>query len=115
MAKKHRTSAVASDRTAGTAARRQRRSPTDFGTDAAEIRKLVSKFAAPAGYDRFQLEFGEDATGDPAVWVWFIVEDDPMPSKEQVALASALAENVRNVLIDSGHDWWPYVGFRADG
>lgn len=74
---------------------------------------MVSQFAIPAGFDRFKLDFGEDSTGTPAVWVSFIVEDDPQPSKELVEAANRLANAVTRELIDQEFRWWPYVRFVA--
>ena len=85
----------------------------EFETEQAEIRDIVSKLAAPTEFDRFKLDFGEDSTGTPAVWVRFIVEDNPQPSEEQVQAATALSHTVTRELLDQGYRWWPYVRFVA--
>lgn len=114
MAKKHRSSLAASSRPTGNAVRERRHPSVEFETDATEIRDIVSRFAIPAGFDRFKLDFGEDSTGTPAVWVRFIVEDDPQPSKKQVEAATQLAQAVTGELLKQEYRWWPYVSFVAD-
>lgn len=78
-----------------------------------QLHDLISKYANEAGYGRFQLEFGEDSTGTPAVWVWFIVDDDLNPSKAKLSSANTLAQRIRSEVIRSGQGRWPYVSFRA--
>lgn len=81
--------------------------------EASRLHDLVKEYAVKAGYERFQLEFGEDSTGTPAVWVWFIVDDDLKPSQEKLASANTLVKTVRSELIRSGEERWPYVSFRT--
>lgn len=91
------------------------KSPNEIGAPLAEasrVHDLVAKYANKAGYKHFQLEFGEDSTGTPAIWVWFIVDDDLKPSQEKLASANTLAQEVRSELIRS-EERWPYVNFRT--
>ncbi|MFO1079690.1 MAG: hypothetical protein U1E23_03560 [Reyranellaceae bacterium] len=80
---------------------------------ARRLRTLVARRARPRGYDRFELEFTEDSMGDPAIYVWFTVEDDLNPSKEKIASVNALVHDVTQALLDSGDGRFPYVQFRV--
>ncbi|MBI1776607.1 MAG: hypothetical protein HYR63_14775 [Proteobacteria bacterium] len=78
---------------------------------------MVSKLKLPAGVKRFELQFGDDSTGDPAVWVLFIIDDDLNPSPKKVSEFSKLAQEVTADLLaklpKKGIERWPYVQFRA--
>ncbi len=67
----------------------------------------------PYGIRHFDVEFGEDATGDPAVWISFPIEDDPDPSTEKLSNLNRLVHQVQDMIREYGVTRWPYVRFRA--
>jgi hypothetical protein len=77
------------------------------------IRKIVATHKPPPGVKTFQVELGEDSTGEPAVWVWFVVDDDRNPTAKQVAKLTHFASAVSASIIASDIGRWPYVSFRA--
>lgn len=81
--------------------------------EARQIHALVRKHKLPPGVKTFELEFGEDSEGDPAVWVWFIVDDDLNPSPEKVSKLNKLARSVTTDIRSKIANRWPYVQFRA--
>lgn len=61
----------------------------------------------------WEIEIGENSTGDPAVWIWLILGDDEVNWKgEKIA---KLREFVRDRIWDRGGENapWPYIHFRA--
>ena len=60
-----------------------------------------------------KVEFGTDSTGDPAAWIWIVVDDDLDPSREKVLQLNRLTDAVRDALLERSTDPWPYVGLRA--
>jgi hypothetical protein len=82
----------------------------------AEVRailEILRRHRLPPGVEGPQLEFGEDSTGNPAVWLWFKIDEDLNPSDQKV---SALNEFVRSVtadLLERKISRWPYVRFRV--
>jgi hypothetical protein len=67
----------------------------------------------PYGIRQFDLEFGEDSTGDPAVWILFPIDDDPDPSTEKLSSLNRLVHQTRDMIREYGVTRWPYVRFRA--
>jgi len=57
----------------------------------------------------FRFETSEDANGDPAVWVWVIVNDTA--AKKEVF--SEIRERLQKVLRKVAPDRWPYIRFRT--
>lgn len=58
----------------------------------------------------FRLEFGEDSAGDPAVWIWFLVDND-RPSQEETKQAVDLTDDIQNAVLQSPARHWPYVKY----
>lgn len=56
---------------------------------------------------RFQLD--DDATGDPAVWVWLIVADEKLESPAFQSELEAFQSQVGETLRADGIERWPYV------
>lgn len=87
-----------------------------FGISAEEARKvhkLIRKRRLPADVKSFEVRFGKDATGDPAIWIWFLVDDDINPSAEKISRLSEFGDLVRSDLLGADLRYWPYVDFRA--
>jgi hypothetical protein len=90
-----------------------------IGASAEEVKKIhdlvkqVKHQARPTDVRSFELNFGSDSTGDPAVWVWFLVQEDQNPSAEKIARLDRFAKAVRDALLGANIKYWPYVDFRA--
>jgi hypothetical protein len=88
--------------------------------EAQEIIQLVKELVSPEiSKDRrlrsiiksFDVVFGEDSDGKPAIWIYFVVDKDVKPSSEEVALLNDLAKTTTRGLLDRQVDGWPYVTF----
>lgn len=90
---------------------------TATGDDAAIIRNLVTECVKRAVEEgrlpkqispEFTLEFGEDASGDPAVYIWFPT-DAQRPSKADVDHAADLRDSIQKAIRSSPVRLWSYV------
>jgi hypothetical protein len=77
------------------------------------IQDLLKKRPLPAAVKGIELEFGEDSTGDPAVWIWLLVDDDVAPSAAKLDELGRFQRGLLSDSIDAGLSHWPYVRFRA--
>ena len=77
------------------------------------LKVLLKQQRFPYGIKQFDLEFREDATGDPAVFISFPIEDDLSPSREKASNLHKLVRQVQNIVREQGVSRWPYVRFRA--
>jgi hypothetical protein len=82
------------------------------GEEAKKIHELVRETAAPEGFRLFELKFGEDQTGDPAVWIWFNIDPDYPTTKEGIGTLTRVRRRVRSAILDAGISRIPYVRFR---
>jgi hypothetical protein len=80
--------------------------------EASRIRALVNQHKRPRGVLSWNAEYGEDSTGDPAVWIWFHFEDKDGISKRKIHELTDFVESVRSDLLQAKIGRWPYVGFR---
>lgn len=87
------------------------------GDETAIIRNLVTgcvKRAVEEGRlpkqisPEFTLEFGEDSSGDPAVYIWFPT-DAQRPSKADVDHAADLRDSIQKAILGSSIRLWPHV------
>jgi hypothetical protein len=91
-------------------------SQTAAKADSAEARTIQDIVTArpwPAAVKGYELEFGEDSTGDPAVWIWLAIDDDVRPSAEKIQELGEFRRDVQSAILDAHLSRWPYVGFRA--
>ena len=70
----------------------------------AELREL------PAQVSSWQVETGPDATDDPAVWVWVMLEDEGVDFQTRSQLREIVRNQVRHQTNDGS---WVYVRFRG--
>jgi hypothetical protein len=86
-------------------------------TSARETRKLetlIRNRPFPTGISAFDIEYGEDPSGDPAVWIWFHHENDPKVSRSRIRELSLFLESVQmDILRRMGTQPFPYVGLRS--
>jgi len=68
----------------------------------------------PTPVSKWEVDTGTDATGDDAVWVWAILEDDTFDQLSGDALAR-LRESIRNAVSRAAErpEPWVYVRFRT--
>ena len=82
-----------------------------MGATAETIESALAKLRElPAQVSSWHVETGPDATDDPAVWVWVMLEDEGVDFHTR----SQLREIVRNQVRDQTNDGsWVYVRFRS--
>jgi len=61
----------------------------------------------------FKCEAGEDSSGDPCLWVWFVIDDEIPTRKDFGRIGTELREKARNVLRTNGIERFPYFGVRS--
>lgn len=85
----------------------------DAGTaeEANRISQIIKQRPLPESVRSFRIEFGTDSTGDPAVTIWFIVDDDPNPSKRVLDQTTRFVRETENELMDLELRHWPYIRF----
>jgi hypothetical protein len=81
-------------------------------SEARRIRTLINKHKRPQGVQTWNAEYGEDSTGEPAVWIWFHYKDENGISQHKIHELTDFVQSVRDDLLDSKLGRWPYVGFR---
>lgn len=90
--------------------------PEAIGATVAEARKihqLVKKHRFPQGVRRFEVKYGKDSTGNPAVWIRFIIDEQLSPRKDEINELNSLRRDVQSELLKSSLRFWPYVEFRV--
>jgi len=75
------------------------------------VRDIVQRRPLPETVRSFVVEFGEDSTGDPAVTIWLIVDDNPNPPKRALDLVTRFVRETESDLLSAGLSHWPYIRF----
>ena len=75
------------------------------------VRDILQKRPLPETVRSFAVEFGEDFTGDPAVTIWLIVDDNPNPPKRALDRVVRFVRETEDDLLNAGLRHWPYVRF----
>ena len=83
----------------------------DTAEEAGKIRRVMEKRPLPESVRGFKVEFGTDSTGDPAVTIWLIVDDDPNPPKRILDQTTRFVRETENDLMGLGLRYWPYIRF----
>lgn len=81
------------------------------GLEAKKIHALVKRLARPYGIQEFELQFGEDSSGHPGVWVLFHVVDDLNPPMSERRKWTELADTVSKAILNESLGRWPYIKF----
>ncbi len=63
----------------------------------------------PSGVRQVRFRFGEDSEGAPAVWITLVAGDDLKPSKEKIGDLQRVTSEVREEILRSDTERWPYV------
>jgi hypothetical protein len=82
------------------------------GEEAKRIHELVRENAVKEGFGTFKLQFGEDSTGDPAVWIWFEIDPKYSIADDSIKTLTRLRRLVRSALLAAGIHRIPYVRFK---
>jgi hypothetical protein len=81
--------------------------------EARAIGDILQAHPWPVPVKGFELEFGEDSTGDPAVWIWLMIADDEQPSSQKMRELSQFRREVQSAITAAGVSRWLHVRFRA--
>ena len=96
-------------------------SPRLTSDDVQRVEDAVRKHPLPAFVTGFDVEFGDDHDGDPALWVLFKLRDGGVPNtarikeiQPQIEEMNHLASAVRSDVVDIVPDRIVYTRFTAD-
>ena len=81
--------------------------------EAETIRRIVEGMPWPEDVKGYDVEFGSDWEGDPAVYVWFLIDDDLRPSEEKLQRVGRFTDQITRALLDAELSHWPFVRLRA--
>jgi hypothetical protein len=85
---------------------------TAGASEARWIRELVKEAAEPEGFPLFELNFGDDSTGSPAVWISFFLDHEYPTTKESIEVLTRLGQRVKSSLFQHDISRVPYIRFR---
>jgi len=83
-------------------------------SDKERINQVLEKIKLPAEVRSFDLNFAEDSTGAPAVWVNFHIPEDYKPSAAKIDKFVAFKKEVSRKILDADVQTWPYVRLVTD-
>ena len=86
--------------------------PAARTSEARRIRRLVKQVAKSEGFPLFQLNFDEDSTGTPAVWISFFLDDAYPTNKKSIQTLTRLGQRVKSSLFEHHISRVPYIRFR---
>src|SRR5437667_7226806 len=87
-------------------------SSTGLAGEDRRIRRLVKQVAEPEGFPLFELDFGEDSTGTPAVWISFLLDHEYPTTKSSIQALTQLGQRVKSSLFQHDIGRVPYIRFR---
>lgn len=87
--------------------------PSQNSDELREIRDLVRGRTLPQAIKDVQVSFGLDSSGDSAVWILLIVDDDVNPTKQKLSDLTRFATEIKSDVIQRFPAHWPYVEFRS--
>ena len=78
--------------------------------DPQTIKDRIAALGPPSGITSYDVEFGADSEGEPAVWVIMYVEND---ADDTVTAATAFARRLQHDLLSRDYGRaWPYIRFK---
>ena len=81
-----------------------------MGATAETIESALAELRELPAVSSWQVETGPDATDDPAVWVWVMLEDEGVDFQTRSQLREIVRDQVRHETNDGS---WVYVRFRT--
>jgi hypothetical protein len=78
-----------------------------------QLRTAMKAVNLPDSVQTWDYEFGRDSSGDPAVWIWIVVDDEAAVDVTFTAATTRLQRDIHRALQRAGLDRWPYVRFRT--
>ena len=90
----------------------------ELGSEAlAELRVInetVGSRQLPVGVETYDVEFGEDAAGNAAVWIRLAIDEEHSnPSKEWISQVGEFVSKLQLDLLDRHLRHWPYIELKA--
>jgi hypothetical protein len=79
------------------------------GAEAQELHKLLKNREFPPGVKRIQFEFDEDSSGEPAVWIVLVTDDDLDPSEDKLSRINDFANQLKRDILKQRRGRWPYI------
>jgi hypothetical protein len=68
----------------------------------------------PDGVHRIGFRCDLDSTGEPAIWIVFVADDDLHPSDEKLAAIKRLGDQIRSEILQSGSERWPFTRIEVE-
>jgi len=79
----------------------------------AKIKELLKTHPLVDHVKGIEIVFGQDSTGDPAVFITILVEDDKIPSPQERVRLGRFSELATTSLLELDPKRWPYLDFRV--
>jgi hypothetical protein len=76
-----------------------------------EIKAEVERLSPPEQVKDITVDIGADSNDDPAVWISLYVDEEV--SDAVISELSRFAQRVKEKILRSQHDIWPYVTVRS--
>ena len=76
------------------------------------IHEVVARRPLPKNVDAFEIEFGEDWTGDPAVTIWLSMARREAQRSDAYQELGAFIQATEHELVALGLPHWPFVRVR---
>ncbi len=80
--------------------------------DEAKVRAILEQWTFPANVRGWELDFTEDQSGDPAVYITFRVDDALNPSEETIRSVGAFSEKLDRQLLEADLHYFPYFRYQ---
>ena len=77
--------------------------------DEALVAKALKEAGKPADVLGVSYEAGEDADGEPSIWIWLSTQPDVNPSPDRIKRLTDYSISIRDWLLDNGVKHWPYI------
>jgi hypothetical protein len=88
----------------------------EVGSEDRAVRTAIERVVSsefPDFVAGFHHELGEDSSGEPAVWVWVVVNDDAAGEQDFDARAAIVRDRIQQAVLQADVKRWAYVSFRA--
>ena len=69
----------------------------------------------PKELEELRFQTGEDHSGDPAIWIWAIITQEPDPLPSFVRTTKTIRALLEAASREAAPELWPYIQFRTVG